>query len=99
MRALALLLSLAIFPAHAQQQAANVCGPTDTIRRMLAEKRWSEVETTLGIMADGQSYMSIYISPFGRTWTAVIGNINGMSCVVAQGTQWFQGEVPVGDPA
>lgn len=89
-----LLLSYGTYPALAQQAQ---CGPTDAIRKELA-KKWREVETTVGLMTGGQSYMSIFVSPNGETWTAIVGNVNGTSCIVASGSLWMQGEVPAGDP-
>ena len=99
MRATLALLSCCIaLPVMAQETAPAKCGVTEVLRKELA-KNWREVETTVGLMDGGQAYISIFVSPLGETWTAIIGRIDGTSCIVATGHGWFQGEVPTGDPA
>lgn len=99
MRALlALLLSCSALPSLAQEAPQPKCGVTEVLRRELA-KNWREVETTVGLMDGGQAYISIFVSPLGETWTAIIGRIDGTSCIIGTGAGWFQGEVPTGDPA
>ena len=67
--------------ALAQEQPR--CGPSEGIRKILAEK-YHEVPTWAGVDATGNAIALIYQSPSG-TWTEVLVRPNGVSCLVGSG--------------
>ena len=98
MRALVTLLMCTLaFPAIAQQQRLP-CGPAAEMRATLANQ-YKEVEISGGLVGE-EAYLSVFVSPDGATWTALMTSVKGVSCIVGAGQHWFQGEVPpTGDPA
>ena len=86
----ALLLSAA--PAYAQQ----VCLLHGTAVAQLASQH-SEQAIGRGLIGDGKAVVEIFVSEAG-TWTAVVTDTQGRSCVVASGVSWTQLPQVVGDP-
>jgi hypothetical protein len=74
--------SIAI-PARAQEQ--QQCGPRDQVVKVLNAK-YQESQRALGLINE-KAMMEVYISPAG-TWTMVVTNEQGMSCVLAAGEAW-----------
>ncbi|MGH6761230.1 MAG: hypothetical protein ACRECW_06515 [Phyllobacterium sp.] len=67
-----------------------ICGNRSAIVQQL-ETNYQEKQTAYGVIAD-EALMEIYVSRKG-TWTIVITERNGRSCIVAAGHGWEQ--VPV----
>jgi hypothetical protein len=76
------LYSTAI-PAGAQTQ--EQCGPRAEVVKVLNAK-YQESQRALGLINE-KAMMEVYISPAG-TWTMVVTNETGMSCVLAAGEAW-----------
>ena len=84
--------TLTAFPALAQQQ----CGPRDDVVKLLHTK-YLESQRALGLI-DDRSMMEIYISARG-SWTMLVTNEEGMTCVLAAGEAWDEMQVKALGPA
>jgi hypothetical protein len=67
--------------AETQQQ----CGPRDEVVKVLNAK-YQESQRALGLINE-KAMMEVYISAQG-TWTMVVTNDQGLSCVIAAGESW-----------
>jgi hypothetical protein len=79
--AIGTLHSSMALPAHAQGQ----CGPRDQVVKVLNAK-YKESQRALGLINE-KAMMEVYISPTG-TWTMVITNHVGVTCILAAGESW-----------
>ena len=77
--------------------AAATCGPKKALTTTLADK-YHEAPVGGGITVAGQGVLTIYTSPDGSTWTAVMTTGAGLSCIMAAGTVWMVLTVKVGEP-
>lgn len=84
-RIVALLLAIlgTLLSSPAEGQLA--CGPHDTIARQLLAQ-FAEIPVGLGLTHDGV-LLELYASPDG-TWTALVSNPAGVSCIVTFGVGW-----------
>jgi hypothetical protein len=84
-----LACALAIGTLHsgtvAAAQAQEQCGPRDQVVKVLNAK-YQESQRALGLIND-KAMMEVYISARG-TWTMVVTNEAGMTCVLAAGEAW-----------
>jgi hypothetical protein len=78
------ILSLAAFSIGAQ--AAPQCGPHARMTEVLAAK-FKESRTAIGLVAGYQSVLEVFVSKKG-TWTLVMTNARGISCVIGAGDSW-----------
>lgn len=78
----AAVASLAAVPASAQQ---TVCGDRNEIVSRL-EKGYQETTSGLGLSANG-GIVELYTSEKG-TWTLMLTQPNGVSCLIAAGDNW-----------
>jgi hypothetical protein len=69
----------------AQAQGRDQCGPRDQVVKVLNAK-YQESQRALGLINE-KAMMEIYISPAG-TWTMVVTNEAGVTCVLAAGEAW-----------
>ena len=76
-----LIISGAVSSADAQSQ----CAPRTEVIKVLAAK-YQESQRALGLINE-KAMMEIYVSPKG-TWTMVVTNEQGVSCVLADGEAW-----------
>jgi hypothetical protein len=83
--------ALSVSAAQAQSQ----CAPRKEIVQVLAAK-YQENRQALGIIND-KAVMEVYISPQG-TWTMVVTNEAGMSCIMAAGESWNEKPTQVAGP-
>ncbi len=84
-------------PALAQTQTVAInCGPRAEI---LAKLRagWEETTMATGLMEAG-AIAEVLTNPETGTWTIIITDLNGQSCVGASGTDWATYPQAVGDP-
>src|SRR5262245_12523684 len=72
-------------PANAQAQGQEQCGPRDQVVKVLNAK-YQESQRALGLINE-KAMMEVYISSRG-TWTMVVTNDAGISCVLAAGEDW-----------
>lgn len=74
----------AITIAKAQDQP--ICAETATIKRVL--KKAGELPTSGGLLPQNGVLLEIYASPNGRTFSLVITDQHGQSCITKVGTDW-----------
>lgn len=81
-------------PAFAQQN----CGPRDQVILRLTTL-FGEVRRGVGL--GGESIVEVYASEATGTWTILVTNTRGISCLVAAGQAWetvAPVALPEGDP-
>jgi hypothetical protein len=78
-----------------QAQSQSQCGPHDAIIKVLNAK-FQENQRAIGLINE-KAMMEVYISPQG-TWTMVVTNEAGMSCVLAAGEGWDEMPIHVAGP-
>jgi len=81
-------ISLASFAGKAE--AAPQCGNHDKIVDVLGNK-FKETRRVMGVV-NSKAVMELFMSPQG-TWTMVITDTRGLSCITASGEEWQ--DVPV----
>ena len=98
--ATALTLSMVALSSPA---TAAACAQRDAIVDRLQSK-YSEVLTAGGlqIALPVRNMVEVWSSPDTGTFTVIVTNPSGISCIVAAGTDWFQKvptETPAGQPS
>jgi hypothetical protein len=78
-------LGLSALPGMTQVQSREQCGPRDQVVQVLNAK-YQESQRALGLINE-KAMMEVYISSRG-TWTMVVTNEAGISCVLAAGEAW-----------
>jgi hypothetical protein len=78
-------LSLIALPANADTSGQAQCGPREEVIKVLNAK-YQENQRALGLINE-KAMMELYISTRG-TWTMVVTNEAGISCVLAAGEAW-----------
>ena len=78
---LAVVSPLSLTPAAAQSQ----CGPLQEVVKSLGD-RYKEAPVGMGITQPGQ-VLEVFASQSG-SWTMVITNADGRSCLIAAGENW-----------
>lgn len=86
-------LLLSAQPTSAQQ----VCAPRGKVTVQLEEK-FDEQVVGRGLTPNAQAMFELFVSEVG-SWTVVVSEPNGRSCVVASGESWQHIRLLVGDPA
>ena len=74
-----------INPANALTPASR-CGAHETIVDTLT-KKYGETEHGIGLVSD-QGIMQVYVSQEKGTWTIVMTNAQGKTCMMAAGRGW-----------
>ena len=87
------VLFLSVSAANAQQ----VCVVRDTAVTQL-ESQFDEQIVGRGLIDNGKAMVELFVSGTG-TWTVVVTDIKGRSCIVASGMSWTRTPLLVGDPA
>jgi hypothetical protein len=59
------------------------CGPRDLVVQYL-EQKWNERQKVTGVSQDN-IVMELYASEETGTWTIVMSNVDGTSCLIASG--------------
>ena len=88
----AALVIFAVSTAYAQQ----LCGPRDAAIAEL-EGKHNERVVGRGIVDGERQMIEIFQSETG-TWTVMVTDIKGESCLVASGQSWLATPLMVGDP-
>jgi hypothetical protein len=83
--ACALTISTLSFSAALPAKAQEQCAPRDKVVKVLNAK-YQESQRALGLINE-KAMMEVYISPAG-TWTMVVTNDAGLTCVLAAGEAW-----------
>ncbi len=80
-------------PANAQQ----ACASHDEVTMQL-ETQFDEMIIGRGLASAGKRMLELFVSETG-SWTLMISEPNGRSCVLGSGESWHQLPLLVGDPA
>ena len=83
--ACALAISTLCSSTMVAAQSQDQCGPRDQVVKVLNAK-YQESQRALGLINE-KAMMEVYISAKG-TWTMVVTNDAGVTCVVAAGEAW-----------
>jgi len=81
---IAFVFALTLFAPAASAQP--VCGSHNSVATNL-EKSYSEAPVSMGMTLDG-GVVEVYSSPSEGTWTMVITQPTGLSCLIAAGKDW-----------
>ena len=79
------------------QTEARACLPYPEMRKAL-QGNYSENPVAFGVHADGR-LMQVFASDAGDTWTVVMTSPQGISCIVADGNDWYVLPLPLGPQA
>ena len=79
----------------ASASAQSRCAPHGEIIKVLSGK-YQEYRRALGVISE-KAMMEVYISPKG-TWTMLVTDEAGMSCVLAVGEAWDEMPIPLVGP-
>ncbi|MHB1217464.1 MAG: hypothetical protein ACYC1L_04595 [Alphaproteobacteria bacterium] len=82
---LSALLATAALAAPALAQGELMCAPRDEVVKQLGAQ-FSETPVSRGLTGDGM-LLEVFASPQG-TWTAVLSEPTGVSCLVSGGEAW-----------
>ena len=88
----------AVLPAAASAQ--QVCGPRPQIVAAL-QIHYGE-ETKGGGLQSGEALYEVWASEDERTWTILMSRADGISCIMASGTDWRDARIqdtPIGAPS
>ncbi len=80
-------------PASAQQ----ACVTHEAATKYL-EKQFDERAVGRGLANAGKAMLELFVSEAG-SWTVVVSEPNGRSCIMASGESWQQLPLLIGDPA
>ncbi len=92
-----LIAASALFLSASSANAEQFCAPRDRAVIQL-EKQFGELVSGRGLAVNGKRMIELFVSEKG-SWTVLISDPNGRSCVMASGENWQGTTVLVGDPA
>ncbi len=92
-----LIAASALFLSVSSANAEQFCAPRDRAVIQL-EKQFGEMISRRGLAANGKRMIELLVSEKG-SWTVLISDPNGRSCVLTSGENWQGTTVLVGDPA
>lgn len=88
-----LAVALALLPATLQAQAN--CGQRDAVVNKLSGK-YGEAFSGGGLQ-NAESVFEVWLSEEKGTWTILMTRADGVSCIMASGTNWREGiKIPAG---
>lgn len=85
----AMMVSFQVTEANAQ----NTCFDRGALIKHLGGK-FQEAPVAAGLAANG-SVLEVFTSPDGVTWTIVLTQPNGATCVMASGEAWMGIPIPI----
>ncbi len=92
-----LIAASALFISASSANAEQFCAPRDRALIQL-EKQLEENILGRGLAVNGKRMIELFVSEKG-SWTVLISDPNGRSCVLTSGENWQGTTVLVGDPA
>lgn len=93
----AVIAGVALLISANAANAQQVC----TVRNeavVLLEERFDEQVAGRGLAGDGQQMLELFVSETG-SWTVLVSDTQGRSCVLASGESWQAKPLVLGDPA
>ena len=94
---LGLMATAALFTSAPSANAEQACAPRDRAVMQL-EQQFEEIVSGRGLAANGRRMLELFVSETG-SWTMLVSDPNGHSCVAASGDNWQGIKQFVGDPA
>lgn len=91
--AIALMSAVMVLPAS-QAAAQQVCLVRDDVIKQL-DKQFREAVTGRGLTQTGEAMVELFASKEG-SWTLVVTDVAGRSCVLASGDAWQKVVMPLG---
>lgn len=89
------IASASVFAETASAQQA--CAPREKVTLKLEEK-YSEKVVWRGLAPSGQALFELFVNEAG-SWTVIVSDPHGQSCVVAVGESWERMPLLAGNPA
>lgn len=89
-------LAAGLLTIHVAQAAQDRCAPRTELVKVLASK-YQESQQALGLISE-KALLEIFASAKG-TWTLVVTNTQGVTCVIAYGEAWDQKPVTTLGPS
>ena len=93
----AIAAAFALFLSTQSADAQQVCSPRHEAMLQL-EKQFSEQVAGRGLATNGKQMLEVLVSETG-SWTVLVSDPQGRSCVVANGENWQAKTLVFGDPA
>ena len=90
----AFLLAATVWSAPAVGQV--LCGPGDGLVELL-KQRFGETRQAVGVSADARRIVELFVAPDG-SWTIVVTDTQGRSCIVLSGEDWTRAPQMQGMP-
>ena len=90
-------IALALLVTVSTANAQEACLPRDLAVERLG-KQFDEHVVGQGLVSGGRVMAEMFVSKTG-SWTVLLTNTEGLSCVVASGESWSKTTVLAGDPA
>lgn len=92
----ALVAAFVVLVSASVAGAQQLCLPRDAAVARL-DGQYAEKVFGRGLVQGGRAMIEVFVSKTG-TWTVLITDVNGQSCMVAAGENWTQPRLLVGDP-
>jgi hypothetical protein len=89
------MLALMLTVTNAQGQMLRACGERAKMVKMLKDK-YKEHSIGIGISNNGRGILGIFASARG-SYSAILTNTKGMSCIMNAGHGWTTKELPKGE--
>lgn len=87
----------ALAQSHEPTPPQTVCGDREDVVRQLEEK-YGEARNGIGLQP-GRGVIEVYSSTETGSWTIIITNTQGISCLLAAGEAWMiEYPEPISDP-
>ncbi len=93
----AITAAFALFLSTQAANAQQACSSHDEAMLQL-EKQFSEQVAGRGLATNGKQMLELLVSETG-SWTVLVSDPRGRSCVVASGENWQAKTLVLGDPA
>lgn len=92
-RRLAIAIAAALMAVFlcAPAAAQNICADRDDVVQRLWD-RWQEAQTAYGLVNDGRM-VEVFVAA-DKSWTIIISDVNGRSCVASAGKNWTVFDAP-----
>ncbi len=92
-----LIAASILFLSASSANSEQFCAPRDRAVVEL-EKQFGEMVSGRGLATNGKRMIELLVSEKG-SWTVLVSDANGRSCVMASGENWQGIKMRVGDPA
>lgn len=91
--AIALMSAIMVLPVS-QATAQQACLVRDDVIKQL-DKQYGEAITARGLTQTGEAMVELFANKEG-SWTLVVTDVAGQSCIIATGDAWQKVVTPIG---